>query len=229
MRKKWILLGIYSILLCMVVSFAWIFDQNKYPAKYVFFGYGDTKEDTNGKLVIAPTDVEMTLYVLKDGIWRTAASSTDKKAQSKLFVVEPQKVIPDANIPFRIRFKNKTDEKVTVKLTMSGVVCDKALTPSDKDILFVGALGSMEYSKYPDVKQPESIYLPITDGSLVATNEQKNTNTYEFVLYDDIEVPVMADGEYVEIDCYFYFDSEAMTNSCQNKTFYVTSFRAVQE
>ena len=241
MRKKWILLGIYSILLCMTVSFSWILLQQKFSDDFLFLGFGlDDEGNNNGKLVISPTDVDMTLFVLKDGVWRTAARSSDKKSQAKLFTIEPHKVIPDASVPFRIRLENKSDEMVTLKLTISGIVCDEALMPennnnnneastSAKDILFIGSRGSLEYSKYSDVRQPDDQYLPLSDGTLVSTDEENGTKTYEFVLYKEIEVPAMNKGEYVELDCYFYFDKDAMTNSCQNKTFYVSSFRAVQE
>ena len=238
MRKKWILLGIYSILLCMTVSFSWILLQQKYSGGNLFLGYGLGDDNGGGKLVISPTDVDMTLFVLKDGVWRTAARSSDRSSQNKLFTIEPHKVIPDASVPFRIRFENKSEDIITLKLTISGIVCDEALMPendtnnesnSAKDILFIGSKGSLEYSKYSEIRQPDDQYLPLSDGTLISTDDENNTKTYEFVLYKEIEVPVMNKGEYVELDCYFYFDKDAMTNSCQNKTFYVSSFRAEQQ
>ena len=70
----------------------------------------------------------------------------------------------------------KSDEMVTLKLTISGIVCDEALMPennnnnneastSAKDILFIGSRGSLEYSKYSDVRQPDDQYLPLSDGT----------------------------------------------------------------
>ncbi|MBE6592728.1 MAG: hypothetical protein E7642_01895 [Ruminococcaceae bacterium] len=232
MRKKMILITIYSfILLGLTVSFAWILDFDVPSVPYLQLGYG--KEFGNNKLVVSPQEVEMTLYVQKDGVWRYVGSNTDKNS-GKLFAVDPQDVIPNSSIPFRIRLKNLSDETISINVNMTGVVCDKVFVEKDEDgkekeVIFVSAIGSTEYIKYPEVTQPIAVYYSVNDGKFVEANDENNTVMYNIELYDKIEVPVTADGEYVELDCYFYFDKDAMTNSCQNKTFYVSSFRAEQQ
>ena len=234
MKKKWLLIVVYTVILCMTVSFAWILDQEMNKGSYLELLYGD---DSGNRLVVSPKEVEMSLYVQKNGQWRYVGNSTDKKSDTALFSVEASKVIPHSSIPFRIRLKNTSDETVKIKVTLNGIVCDKTFVDDFiiedgekkyKEKVYVSALGSMEYSKY-DVITPESVYIPLNQGDRIATDEEKNTVTYNLTLYESIEVPVTPEGEYVELDCYFYFDKDDMGNESKNKDFYVLSFRAVQQ
>ena len=138
MRKKMILITIYSfILLGLTVSFAWILDFDVPSVPYLQLGYG--KDFDNNKLVVSPQEVEMTLYVQKDGVWRYVGSNTDKNS-GKLFAVDPQDVIPNSSIPFRIRLKNLSDETISINVNMTGVVCDKVFVEKC-DAVCIGEVG----------------------------------------------------------------------------------------
>ena len=223
MRKKKILIVVYTILLGITVSFAWILNPESNVSDSFYIEYGGSSDNT---LVVAPKDIEMIVYAQRSGKWLKAGSSSDKKNQDELFSVDSSTVIPNSSAPFRIRLKNKSNETKKIKIVLTGIVCDQNLV--DKKIIYVSALGSMEYSKY-SVKAPESVYLSLNvDGELVSVDEETNTSTYNLTLYDEIEVPVTEGDAYVELDCYFYFDKDEMTNVCQNKTFFVSSFRGMQ-
>ena len=224
MLKKKILFAAYSVLLCLTVSFAWILNPERNVSDSFFIEYGG---DSTNSLVVSPKDIEMLVYAQKLEQWKLVGSSTDKKDGEELFKVDAQKVIPNSSVPFRIRLKNKSEKTVKVRITLTGIVCDQTLV--DQEIIYTSALGSMEYSKY-DVTVPENVYLCLnTNGELVSTDDEKNTAMYNLVLYEEVEIPVTENNDYVELDCYFYFDKDRMTNVCQNKTFYVSSFRAEQQ
>ena len=224
MRKKKILIAAYSVLLCITVSFAWILNPERNVSDSFFIEYGG---DSANSLVVSPKDIEMLVYAQRSEQWKLVGSSSDKKDGEDLFKVDAQTIIPNSSVPFRIRLKNKSEKTVKVRITLTGIVCDKTLV--DQEIIYTSALGSIEYSKY-DVKTPENVYLSLnTNGELVSTDDEKNTAMYNLVLYEEVEIPVTANNDYVELDCYFYFDKDRMTNVCQNKTFYVSSFRAEQQ
>ena len=220
-KRKW-LLAFYALILCVSISFAWILDPNKNASDSFFLQYGD---GANQSLVVSPKDLEMIIYTQKDGQWKTVGSSKDVDINANRFTVDPKSVIPHAAIPFRIRLKNKSDSTIRLRLMMTGIVCDSTLVADD--LVYVSAMGGANYAKY-DVTSPTSVYFPINDGEVVEVNENKNLTTYDIVLYDEIEVPATSGNNYVELDGYFYFDKR-MTVVCQNKTFYVSSFRAVQK
>lgn len=224
MRKKKILIAAYSVLLCVTISFAWILNPERNVSDSFFIEYGG---DSENSLVISPKDIEMLVYAQRSEQWRLVGSSADKNEGENLFRVESQKVIPNSSVPFRIRLKNKSEKTVKLRITLTGIVCDKTLL--EGDIIYASAIGSMEYSKY-NVNTPASVYLCLNkDGEIVSTDDEKNTVMYNLVLYETVEIPVTENNDYVELDCYFYFDKDRMTNVCQNKTFYVSSFRAEQQ
>ena len=223
MRKKKILLVVYTLLLGITVSFAWILNPESNVSDSFYIQYGGNTDNT---LVVAPKDVEMIVYAQKAGKWVKAGSSSDKNDQAELFAIDPHMVIPNSSVPFRIRLKNNSNQTIRIRIMLTGIVCDRNLV--NKEIIYVSSIGSMEYSKY-SVKVPENVYLSLnTDGELVSTDEETNTSTYNLVLYDEIEVPATDENGFVELDCYFYFDKDRMTNVCQNKTFFVSSFRGMQ-
>lgn len=223
MRKKKILLAAYVLLLCITVSFAWILNPEKNVSDSFFIQYGS---DSGNRLVVAPRDVEMTVYAQQEERWQKVGSSSDKEESQERFRVDSQSVIPNSSVPFRIRIKNQSNSVIRIRVELVGIVCDQILVADE--IIYASALGSMEYSNY-SVMTPENVYLSLNnDGVLVETDEENHTATYNLVLYEEIEVPITGD-DYVELDCYFYFDKDRMTNVCQNKTLYVSSFRATQQ
>ena len=225
MWKKKAMLAVYIIMLCVTVSFAWILNVQNNMGQYLELKYG---EEAAHKLSIASKDIEMMAYIQKDGDWIYLGSSKDQNQSGKLIQISPEDVIPNSSVPFRIRFKNTSGNTLKVKLTLSGVVCDKSLVADE--IVYVGALGSDEYSRYTDTAiTPPNVYLALNAANFISEDIDGNTSTYDLVVYEAIDIPATPDGEYVELDCYFYFDAERMTNVCQNKVFFVSSFQAVQQ
>lgn len=224
MAAKRILLGMWIILLLAVtVSSAWILTIKDNRGSYLELEYSS---ESGNKLTVSSKNVEMIIYVGQDD--RYWASSNDKKPPEARFIVDQNSVVPDASIPFRIRFRNTSGQSVSVRVILSNVVCDKNLVA--KDCIYVASMGSMEYSKYLGVKKPADQYVLLQNrAEVVSEDEELNLITYDFTLYDSIEIPPMKEGDYVELECYFYFDKEEMDNECSGKHFEVSSFRAIQQ
>jgi len=229
MWKRVVLLSLYVLILIVTVSSAWILNPEKNIGPFAVLDYMDTPDDPySGKLTISSKEVEMQVDFEINGKWVSFGSSNDKSFANRPSLTN---IVPNTVLPFRIRFYNTSDHVVSMNLIFSGIECHQVLV--DKTAVYVAAVGSTEYNRYSDIVNiPGYVYTPVTDEHLISVKEDANKQsvaTYDFLLYDDLQIPPTANGAYVTIEGYFYFDAECMDNACAGKTFNIQSIRAVQK
>ncbi len=223
MRKKLLPLLSYILLLCVTVSSAWILQSNQ--GQYLELDYNSS---TGDRLVLSSDDLEMQVFVANDygelKKWGTSAEKTTTP-----FPIDPDRIIPGAELPFTLRFYNYSKETLTVSVSLSGLVCDSSFVnvTDGKEVVWVRAVGSSEYTKYTGiVERPREINKPLS-GAWNGDAAEGNV-VLDFVMYDEIQIPPTGEKDFVELECRIYFDSEHMTNVHQDKTFKITSFKATQ-
>lgn len=228
MWKRAIMLFCYILILVVMVSSAWILNPKRNIGPFAILDYDDTEDSNSGKLTVSSKEVEMQVDFEINGKWVPFGSSNDTS-----FAKRPSlpAIIPNTVIPFRIRFYNSSDHVVTMSLTFSGIQCHQILV--DKQAIYVAAVGSTEYNQYSSlVSVPGYIYNTVTSDHLVSVTKDANDQliaTYNFPVYEEIQIPPTEEGQYVMLEGYFYFDAESMDNECAGKKFEIQSFRAVQK
>ena len=225
MTKRIIRLWFYILVLAVTLTSAWILTPTKNIGYYAILDY--TGVGDGGKLTVSGTDVEMQVDIQINNKWRYLGSSKDKT-----FGARPKmtSIVPNSIVPFRIRFYNTSEHVATMRVTVSDVRCEKTLI--DKQVVYVSTIGGTEYGQYTGmVTPPEFTYQLLNTGkhnNTTQNSNQEQIESYDLVLYENLQIPPTGDKGYVVIEGYFYFDAEAMDNSCAGKTFEIGGFQAVQ-
>lgn len=229
MRKKKIILAVYILLLVVTVSFAWmsVIDNT---GDYMELEYGG---DSGNTLSVASKDVEMMVWAeMEPDEWKYLGSSEDDQ-KGTLMTIPGNRVIPGSNIPFKIQFTNSSDKPVAVRIILNGSCHKDLVQQADGNdrlaVLFV-AYGTGSFTKYSEVvPAPARSSVELRDNCMVAKNTETGINSYTIELYDSIQIPPTAQGEFVEVMCTVNFDMLTMTNECAGKTFTISSFGATQK
>lgn len=220
--KKRIYLVFLCILLCVTISFSWIITNKNNLVK---FARVDFYSDNAGTLVVAPKKIHMSV-LMKDsdtGEMKVIGTSNDKKVQgAQLFEVKD--IVPNSNVPFKIRFRNKSTQVIRLKVSLERIVCDERLLAEGNSKVYISAVAGATYANYPDVVAPGNLYQPL---SIAQKLENSAENEYYLTLYEMIRIPPTGQDGFVDIDCYLYFD-KTMDNAYQDLAFSVLSFRAVE-
>ena len=210
MRKKEmskrIIALIYAILLCVTVSFAWILSEKENIVKDVTVGYND------GKLVIAPTDIQGKVII--------SDSMGNETELTDEFVFNPTDIIPNSIIAFSLRLRNNSYMEIPVNITFVGITAEN---PSILDVVYFSATPSTGWKE----NTPPSTYINLGDAVL---NEVDGTYTLT-VLTTVVLRPteVLNEDDYMGYECYFYFDGEAMTNAHQDVNLEIGTIRISQK
>lgn len=229
MWKKRIVLAVYILLLAVSVSFAWMTVQDN-TGDHMELEYGG---DSGNTLSVASKDVEMMVWAeMEPDEWKYLGSSEDDQSGT-LMTIPANRMIPGANIPFKIQFKNSSDKPVAVRIILNGACHKDLVQKSDGNdrlaVLFV-AYGTGSFTKYSEiVPAPARSSVELRKNCIVAENKETGINSYTVELYDSIQIPPTAEGEFVEVMCTVNFDMLAMTNECAGKTFTISSFGATQK
>ena len=219
--KKRIFLIFWCLLLCVTVSFSWIITNKENIVKFVRVDY----TGNNGTLVVAPKKIQMSVLMNDPTTneMKVIGSSTDvKNPNNELF--EVKNIVPNSNVPFKIRLKNKSSEVIQLKISLERFVCDERLLQEGNSKIYLSAVAGSNYANYPNVVAPENIYEPLSVAQKMENSEE---NEYYLTLYEMVRVPPTGQDGFVDIDCYFYFDKN-MDNTYQDLDFSVLSFRAVE-
>lgn len=218
MYKRIVALCLYILVLTVTISSAWILNEAT-QASFVELDYSGSGKDS-GNLSIATKDIEMQVALELNGIWTNYWSSNDKGGSRPVI----DEIIPNKIVPFRIKFFNNSSNNVNLKVVISGIKCDQSFTKDD--IVYIAAVGGSEFTKYTGVVDtPEYIYKALNTEQ--PTQQAGSIYTYDFVLYEALEIPPTTEKGYVMIEGYIYFDKDRMGNECAGKTFDITTFRAV--
>lgn len=230
MWKKKLMLAAYILILAVTVSFSWMnVKDNRGDSIDLIYGY-----DSGNKLSIASKSIEMMVDVeMQNNEWKYLGSSEDKDQSGNLMSVPANRVIPGAGILFKIRFKNKSDAPVSIRLMLNGM-CHENLVqyPGGQERAAVSFIsyGTGSFTKYSGVvPAPERSTVELRNSCIVSENEDTGIDAYSIVLYDSVQIPPTKGDDCVEIMCTVYFDTERMTNECAGKTFIISSFGATQK
>ena len=204
--SKRIIALIYAILLCVTVSFAWILSEKENIVKDVTVGYND------GKLVIAPTDIQGKVII--------SDSMGNETELTDEFVFNPTDIIPNSIIAFSLRLRNNSYMEIPVNITFVGITAEN---PSILDVVYFSATPSTGWKE----NTPPSTYINLGDAVL---NEVDGTYTLT-VLTTVVLRPteVLNEDDYMGYECYFYFDGEAMTNAHQDVNLEIGTIRISQK
>lgn len=204
--SKRIIALIYAILLCVTVSFAWILSEKENIVKDVTIGYND------GKLVIAPTDIQGKV-IISDSFGNETELTDD-------FEFNPTDIIPNSIIAFSLRLRNNSYMEIPVNITFVGITAENA---SILDVVYFSATPSTGWKE----NTPPSTYINLGDA---VYNEVDGTYTLT-VLTTVVLRPteVLNEDDYMGYECYFYFDGEAMTNAHQDVNLEIGTIRISQK
>ena len=187
--KKRLLLIINCLLLCCTVSFAWILSGNPELVTELRFDYTGSSH-----LVISSVNVDVEVFLLVDN---------QEVPMDESFELHSDMLIPNALIPFRIKFhyQSQNQSSLSVNLSLVGItVSDPAL------------LNKVSISVTPITdglvapNGPHTIYtslgnaVPSSDGASYTLNIYDNNNR----LY----IPHKEDGPSV-LDCYLLMSKDA--------------------
>ncbi len=198
----------YTILLCVTVSFAWILAQKPNEVQRVDIDYSE-----KGKLVIAPTDIEGSVYV--------TTSEGEEIELTQDFKISSSEVLPNSVIPFKIRLKNNTDSVTRVDVSIVGIQTSRA---NLLDVVFFSATPSTGWT---ETNVPNSVYKQLGEA-----NQSSSTGKYSLSVLSGISLRTTdkeKEDDYLEFSCYFYFDGETMGNEHQNADLTIGAFRIIQK
>lgn len=212
MLKKGLMLSIYILLLLVTVSFAWILDLYVPTGNWIELDYQNTEDDQDsGVLTIASKDVEMVVDVRsKNGQWKELGRSSDPYVEHLVLT----DIVPSTSQDFRITFYNKSDKPVSMRVSLSGIQCDRAFL--DCEAISIGVSDGTSNS-----------FMPLSSGTLLT--DDGATVIYDFVLFEDLTIPPVTYGGSITVNGYIYFDQENMDNTCTGKQFHISSFSASQQ
>ena len=201
---KRIIALVYAILLCVTVSFAWILTEEENIVDDVIVGYDD------GKLVIASKDIEGKIII--------ADEQGNETELTEDYFFSPTEILPNSVIAFSLRIKNNAYEEMVVDISMVGISAENV---SLLDVVYFSATPSSGW----EGETPSSVYVKLGDAAL-AQDGTYTLNVAAAVRLRSTE-PLNED-DYMEYECYFYFDGESMTNVHQNIDLSVGAIRISQ-
>ncbi len=184
---------VYAILLCVTVSFAWILTEEENIVEHVIVGYGD------GKLVIASKDISGKLII--------ADENGNETELNEDYFFSSTEILPNSVIAFSLRIKNNSYEDMVVDISIVGI------SPEDVKILDVVFFSATPASGWKN-ETPQAVYVKLGDAKY---NEQDGTYTLSVAKAVRLRpTEPLNEDDYLEYECYLYFDGETMTNVHQD-------------
>lgn len=193
-RKK-IIISIFSLLLCILVTFAWINELQNPEGRVLALRFKDA--------AIADSDLSVKLFVNHNGDNFTDITKLydeNNPEQLELF----NNFAPGSRKKFRVDIINKAKSPASLRIILSDIICDN---PKLKEKIIIGTNGFAGF----DAEYPE----PIVKNDTLAVGMGDSLN---FVLLDHVEVP--PENTNKPISVYFY----VMFSSSGTEIFENTSF-----
>ena len=177
--NKHILISVLSLILCILVSFAWINELQNPMGRVLALRFNDA--------AIANSELEVRLAVNVDDdkfedITKLREDDSDSNLESY------SNFAPGSRKKFRVDIKNLSNSSVTLRVFLSDIICENT---DLQDHIILGTNGFDGFdSNYP---APAVQTKRLSDGM---------DDVGGFVLVDSVEIPPHGDGESVSI--YFY-------------------------
>ena len=219
MKKKILsvtMLVLYTLALGIAVSFGWMIQEKIDTVNFISV---DFSKDSRSKLTISPTEIEIEVWGVNEN------GEYSKMENSQSLVID--NIVPGEARPFRLRFRNKTEASVRIKLMLDNVTTTPNVTPISEDlptgtlldVVLISARGGEGYINQP-VEFPSAYKYFCTDHEYFT-----GTGHYLIPLFDMLEIPPTGDSAYVELNFYVMLDSD-VGNEYQNKNITIGTFRA---
>lgn len=202
MGKK-LLLVAYCILLCITITFSWLFDIEPNYVQNIVIDF----EKNN--LFIVNAKIEAKLFMEQNG--------NDVQVDDS-FELDSSLLIPNAVIPFYITISNTGESNTLLTMTLLISVNESDLCLLD--MLYVDMVVASD-----DAGVGTHVYKKLSEAKRIG-----NTNEYSLPLYSSenkLFVKSGGEDEAVKLKGYLYFDRNA-DSTYQGKSFKIVSFRLEQ-
>lgn len=201
MKKKLILFA-YCILLCITVTFSWLFDILPNHVYEVIIDY------QNNGLFIVNANMDANLFMQE----QDGGEFVEVKES---FGFDHSRLIPNAVIPFYMNIHNTGTSNTSVTVTLLMQVEDPALL----DVLFIDIVVAADSSN-----AGKHVYKKLSEAERLGDSD---STEYALTLYGvDNKLFVKGQSE-VKLDGYLYFDRNA-DSTYQGKSLEIISFRLEQ-
>lgn len=197
MMKKRILIIVYALLLCVTASFAWLSNIDSYRVKSLY------AEFDNGSLTVLNFDFDAKLSVPTvdaSGVesWVDVDPETDGA-----HIFDKTKMVPDSISPFKIRIANKAGEAIEARFSLA-LRIPKESVPL-LDVIYIDSIAGDGFDKTTTYHK----FIKLSEAELVLESEEYNEYVLRIYTYgDEILIPYKS-GNFVTLDCSFYFDQNA--------------------
>lgn len=177
-RKK-IVISIFSLALCILVTFAWINELQNPEGRVMALRFNDA--------AIATSDLEVKLSVnVQDEIFDDITKLCDDVPEQQL--ESYQDFAPGSRKKFKVDITNKSDSPVNLRVILSDIICENEEL---QQCIIIGTNGFNGFtSEYP---------APAVQNKLLSDGM---TASGSFTLVDSVEIPPKNVDEPVSI--YFY-------------------------
>ena len=182
-RKK-IIISIFSLALCVLVTFAWINELQNPEGRVLALRFNDA--------AIASSELEVKLSVnVEDEIYSDITKLQDKDAEPDLEHYDD--FAPGSRKKFKVDITNLSQYPVNLRLILSDIICENEEL---RNCIIIGTNGFDGFdANYPAPAVQNKV---LSDGM---------TSTGSFVLVDSVEIPPDNAGHPVSIYFYFMFSA----------------------
>ncbi len=201
MRKK-LMLAAYCILLCITVTFSWLFDIVPNHVREVVIDY-----EKNGLFIVnANMKAELYMQELEGG---------EPVAVTDSFTFDASRLIPNAVIPFYLNITNTSAANTSFMVTVILHVED----PSLLDVLFMDVVVASD-----DANTGKHVYKKLSEAERIGGSDSKE---FSLTLYSAQNKLFVKGNSTIKLDSYLYFDRNA-DSTYQGKSLEIVSFRLEQ-
>jgi len=201
MRKK-LLLAAYCVLLCITITFSWLFDIVPNHVREVVIDY------QNNGLFIVNANMDATLY-MQEQEGGEYVEVTDS------FSFDNTRLIPNAVIPFYVDITNTGAANTSFMVTVILHVEDPTLL----DVLFMDVVVASD-----DSNTGKHVYMKLSEADRIGDSDSKE---FSLTLYSAQNKLFVRSGATIRLDSYLYFDRNA-DSTYQGKSIEIVSFRLEQ-
>lgn len=193
-RKK-LIISILSLILCVLVTFAWINEMQNPEGRVLALRFNDASVASSELIVKLSANVNESVY---DDITKLCDDVPDKTLESF------QNFAPGSRQKFRVDLTNLSDTAMSVRIILSDIICeDEEL----QETIIIGTNGFHGFgADYP---------APMVQNKVLADGMDA---TGSFVLLEHVEIPPNNVDEPVSIYFYVMF-SAAGSENLENKSF----------
>lgn len=196
--KKRILIIVYALLLCVTASFAWLSNIDSYRVKSLY------AEFDNGSLTVLNFDFDAKLSVPKVDASGVESWVDVDPEKDGAHIFDKTKMVPDSISPFKIRIANKAGEDIEARLSLALRVPNESVPLLD--VIYIDSIAGDGFDKTTTYHK----FIKLSEAELVLESEEYNEYVLRIYTYgDEILIPYYNSGDFVTLDCSFYFDQNA--------------------